>query len=173
MMASDGKVDLLFCVLPSPSTRLDAPHGGAARRPSQQGQLCHPVSAEITGGRPQLGTVLVLPGQVLLQYWQGPGCVRLLQAVHRQIRSQCRHLVFNRVRIRPYFFSLIFVLLCYHAPTHHPISLPPLSFCLSPFPLHSLFNLFHPLQLCPLLFFYVFNPLPLTALSSLPLFLNI
>lgn len=49
---------------PSVSLRLDASHSGTVGGTWQQGQLCHPVSAEISGGRPKLRAVLVLPWQV-------------------------------------------------------------------------------------------------------------
>lgn len=133
----------MIAVFDFPVFRLDASHGGTARGQIEQGQLCHPVSAEISGGRSQLRTVLVLPWQVrctnthhlfganweeeecsvfffylfififamlvaqldslcllqvLLKYWEGPGRLHLLSAIHRQIRGQCRYLVLYRVR---------------------------------------------------------------------------
>lgn len=42
--------------------------------------------------------------QVLLQYWESAGRIHFLPAVHRQIRSQRRHLVFHRVRLSSYIF---------------------------------------------------------------------
>lgn len=47
------------------SYRLDASHSGAVRGQKHQGQLCHPVSAEVFRSRPKLWAVLVLSWQVM------------------------------------------------------------------------------------------------------------
>lgn len=56
---ADSQTDLLLC-----SCRLDASHSGAAGGQRHQGQLCHPVSAEVFRSRPKLWPVLVLSRQV-------------------------------------------------------------------------------------------------------------